>query len=635
MSEKAPKGLPPGADPATSPRRLAERIVATAAPDGDPPESSFDIATRSVWRSRFFWKLYYGYVALILATTAAVGLIGAYQVENNERAQLESSLAQRAQTILMLLHDAGHAVEGALAQLAEASTVDFAVFDGEGTVLLSTVEDAPVGSHEPVASLRRGAADDDRLHTTTAPDGARRLWVVVENTGGRGSARQEPTFVRVEMSAEVLATQLADLRWSVLVASIVAAIGALLLGFLHARQISRPLASMTAVAESMSAGDYDQRLAVRDEDEFGTLAQALNRLAASCRERMQTIITDRNKVVAILGSMVEGVVAIDAQERILHINRAARRLLGVGVRVEGRSVWEVTEVREAAEILTSCLRTASERVGELQLERAPRNQFVELHGAPLLAEDGSPVGSVLVLYEVTELRHLESVRQDFVANVSHELKTPIAAIRGLVETIIDDPEMTSDYRERFLGRIRDQADRLTTLVTELLTLARLESAEGVLETSLMDFRETVRQSLDSHRNSAEEKGLSTSESITREFARIEGEPEALRVVVDNLLDNAVKYTQHGGHVHVELEIVGDEVVLKVRDDGIGIDPDHLDRIFERFYRVDKARSRELGGTGLGLSIVKHIARAHAGRVWVESKPGRGSTFYLAIPYAAA
>jgi two-component system phosphate regulon sensor histidine kinase PhoR len=620
-------------------RRLAERIIAHGAampPRARTPASIVLSESRSIWRSRFFWKLYYGYVALILATTAAIGLVVAYQLEKNQRGVLHTRLADQAHTVRSLLTaeaaGGGNAAIDYGAYRAEIDALSrrvgmtLTVFSGEGDVVIGSRGSPALGESEDPALLRRAAADEARLGTgqTAGPDGEPTLSVVSGFANG--------PFVRAEIPTSVLDGQLSGLRRTVLLASISAALGALVLGFLHARQITRPLASMTAVAEAMSEGDYDQRLLVRDEDEFGTLAQALNRLASSCRDRMQTIITDRNKVVAILGSMVEGVVAIDAQERILHINRAARRLLGVGSRrVEGRPVWDVTHVQEASEILGACLKSADERMGELCLAGNPRDQYVELHAAPLLAEDGSPVGAVLVLYEVTELRHLESVRQDFVANVSHELKTPIAAIRGLVETVIDDPDMTPQYRDRFLGRIRDQADRLTTLVTELLTIARLESAEGVLERSLIDFREVVRASLQTHRTGAEEKGLTLVDDLPSRPARIEGEPEALRVAVDNLLDNAIKYTLHGGHITVSLAQHGDEVLLEVRDNGIGIEPEHLDRIFERFYRVDKARSRELGGTGLGLSIVKHIARAHAGRVWVESTAGKGSVFRIAIP----
>jgi two-component system phosphate regulon sensor histidine kinase PhoR len=259
---------------------------------------------------------------------------------------------------------------------------------------------------------------------------------------------------------------------------------------------------------------------------------------------------------------------------------------------------------------------------------------VEMHASPLRDGDGHLVGAVVVLHDITELGRLEAVRRDFIGNVSHELKTPITAIRGLVETMIDDREMDQEIRDRFLGRISEQPQRLSTLVTDLLALSRLESEGAPLERSLVDLRDVVATAARGLLSSAEELGVVVEVESPDSPLYIRGDEEILRQVASNLLDNALKYTPAGGRVWLRLHEDRALAVLEVEDTGIGIEPEHQARLFERFYRVDKARSRELGGTGLGLSIVKHVALVHGGDVSVESAPGRGSTFRVTIPLSA-
>jgi two-component system phosphate regulon sensor histidine kinase PhoR len=235
------------------------------------------------------------------------------------------------------------------------------------------------------------------------------------------------------------------------------------------------------------------------------------------------------------------------------------------------------------------------------------------------------------MHDVSDLRRLEDVRRDFVANISHELKTPLAAIRGLVETLIDDRAMDTATHQRFIEKIHDQSLRLTSLVSDLLTLSRLESDQGGVQFEPIDLREAVAESYRAQVHVAETKGVDMAARVADGPIVIEGDGEALRELVDNLLSNAIKFTPERGHVDMRLGVEGPNAVLTVEDSGIGIAPEDQGRIFERFYRVDKARSRQLGGTGLGLSIVKHVALAHGGNVSLKSTPGRGSTFRVQIP----
>jgi two-component system phosphate regulon sensor histidine kinase PhoR len=271
-------------------------------------------------------------------------------------------------------------------------------------------------------------------------------------------------------------------------------------------------------------------------------------------------------------------------------------------------------------------------IAEAHLPTPQKEQVIQLIATPLRAGGGTVEGAILVLHDVSELRKLESIRRDFIANVSHELKTPLAAIRGLVETLIDDPDMDDETHHRFVSKIRDQAERLSNLVVDLLTISRLESDGGGVQLGNVDLREPVAESYRSLAAVAESKGIEISANVPDEPVTIRGDAESLRELVDNLIGNAIKYTPRGGgRVAIRLEVEGTNAVLEVEDNGIGIEPEHQGRIFERFYRVDKARSRQLGGTGLGLSIVKHVALAHGGNVSLRSRPGDGSTFRVQIP----
>jgi two-component system phosphate regulon sensor histidine kinase PhoR len=254
-----------------------------------------------------------------------------------------------------------------------------------------------------------------------------------------------------------------------------------------------------------------------------------------------------------------------------------------------------------------------------------------MRASPLRDSDNRIAGAVLVFNDVTEFRRLEAVRRDFVANVSHELKTPVTAIRGLVETLIDDAEMPPDRKLDFLRRIRDQSRRLTSLITDLLTVSRVESREWAPELERLDLRETARRSARSFRPLAEAKEIEMKVDLPAEPVYAYADADAMRQIVDNLLENAVKYTPPGGRVWVRVRTDEGLGVVEVGDTGVGISPKYHARVFERFYRVDKARSRELGGTGLGLAIVKHLVQAQAGTVTVESDLGKGSLFRVRMP----
>jgi two-component system, OmpR family, phosphate regulon sensor histidine kinase PhoR len=413
-------------------------------------------------------------------------------------------------------------------------------------------------------------------------------------------------------------------------------------------RVIRPVATLNEAADALAVGEYGHRVYVPNRDELGRLAGTLNRMSQSMLARTTQLSQTAARQSTVLGGMIEGVVAVDARQRIVLANEAAGRLFDFRApTVEGRPLLEVIRNHELHAAVTTALSTSEALRFEVR-RAGPPAKCVEIHVQPL---PGEPCpGVVLVIHDTTELRRLESIRREFVANVSHELKTPLSSIKAYTETLrngaLKDPETSG----RFLERIEEQTERLTRLIMDMLMLARIESDHQVFELVSLDVPEVVQKCLDDYRSAADGKRIALSAAadgdgqegpkppLGRELGaerqaacRVKADREALREILDNLLDNAIKYTPAGGSVAVVWRSSGSMAQIAVRDSGIGIKPEDQERVFERFYRVDKARSRELGGTGLGLSIVKHLAQSMNGSVAVASEVGKGSTFTVELP----
>ncbi len=591
-------------------------------------------------RSRFLWKLYAGYALLIVVAVGTVGGILAYRLQAAAQEDLRAALRARAALLGELARPALEGEEPAaelqarLGTLGRTLATRLTVIAADGTVVADSDQDPArmdnhAGRPEIQAARAHGAGEARRFSTSLG-----RSMLFHALPVARGG--EVVGFVRTSLPLSPVNPRLAHLRGAIGLGGLASAVLALLLGLWLARRLSGPLARVTAAAEAMAAGDSVRRVPVEADDEVGQLARVLNRMADGARSQMQTIQRDRNQVLAILAGMAEGVVAVDVAERIVHLNEAAAVILRARRQgATGRRVREITRVREVSEALAAALHQGEEVSREIRLPGTSPEQVVRLHAAPLKGEGDLSTGAVAVLHDITELRRLEDVRRDFVANVSHELKTPLTAIGAMVETLLDDPEMERDTRQRFMERIRDQAARLSAMVQDLLSLSRLESSEQPLRREPVELGGLVETLAASLRPEAERRGLSLEVATGDAPLSVYGDPEALRQLAANLLDNALKYTPSGGRVTVRAGRDGGGVTLEVQDTGPGIELQHQERIFERFYRVDRGRSREVGGTGLGLSIVKHVARAHGGAVAVRSAPGQGSTFTVRLPLEGA
>lgn len=397
------------------------------------------------------------------------------------------------------------------------------------------------------------------------------------------------------------------------------------------RRISRPIEKMRSAAESISKGEWNEELPIEsDSIEISALADALNQMVTQLDERIRTITGQRNEREAVLSSMVEGVLALDAQERVISINHAAEKFIGVeSGQAEGRLIQEVVRNPALLKFVSQILKKSENAETELTVGN---EKYLQAHGAVLQDSQGQAVGVVIVLNDITRIRRLETVRRDFVANVSHELKTPITLIKGFVETLLQGALDNRDETERFLDIIAKQVDRLNAIIEDLLSLSRLEQdpdrSEMVLEkTEIRGLMESAIR--DCELKAAEKK--STIHLNCEEGLCLQVNAPLISQAVINLVDNALKYSEPENQVDVEVTKNKSEVIIGVQDWGCGIDSKHLPRLFERFYRVDQARSRKLGGTGLGLAIVKHIAQVHRGKVSAESTLGKGSRFSIHLP----
>ncbi len=410
------------------------------------------------------------------------------------------------------------------------------------------------------------------------------------------------------------------------------ALAAIGLSWMLARRQACPVEQVSAAAERIARGDVELTLPKSDIHELSRLSDSLKHMANQLEERRHTIGRKGHEQEAVLASMVEGVLAVDSDERVISINRAAAELVGANAaELAGRSLQEVIRNADLRRFATRTL-VSEDSIEDDILLRGDKERLLQIRGTALRDASGRSIGAVIVLHDMTHYRHLENIRRDFVANVSHELKTPIASIKGFVETLLDGAVHSPDDVERFLRIVVKQADRLNSIIEDLLSLSKIEQSEeeSNLALALGNVKDILNSAVYDCQTKSTERSIVVNVSC-EDTVVANINPRLLEQAVVNLLDNAIKYSEPGDEVLLTGRVLPGEVVIAVSDHGCGIDQDHLPRLFERFYRVDKARSRKLGGTGLGLSIVKHIVQAHGRRVSVASTPGKGTTFTIHLP----
>ncbi len=592
----------------------------------------------TLFRSPLFRRLYLGWVGILSLTLLVVYFLASRGVENRALTAIQESLRARALLLgeislpALERRETGD-LQARVTRLGRELDTRFTVITSDGLVLADSRKDPVLmenhGSRpEVLEAKKKGAGIAVRTSGTL---GVRMMYLAltVEKNG------KILGFARASLPLTLVDRRLADFREVFFLPGLLAAALGIFLGFFLFRKPIRSLLEAAEGAEALASGDLSRRLPHHGKDEIAALGGAFNRMARALEKEVLSLREERETLKAVLEGMVEGVLGVDGEGNILYLNESASRILGIPPgESAGKPGWELLAGRpEILHVLEKAVKGKKPLEERLALPSRGGDRILEVFAAPLEAPKGEQRGVLLVLHDITRLSRLEKVRKDFVANVSHELKTPITAVQGIVETLLQDGEMDPGQREEFLVSAMNQALRLSSLVEDLLALSRLESEEEALDFRRIDLVELSRTVWKTFLPLLEKKGLKGEFQIPREALPVEGDARALQTMTANLLDNALKYTPPGGTIRLRLARKEKEAVIEVEDTGPGIEPVHQKRVFERFYRVDKARSRNLGGTGLGLSIVKHAARAHGGEVELESTPGKGSLFRVLLPLA--
>ncbi|MFM8986876.1 MAG: ATP-binding protein [Planctomycetia bacterium] len=582
-------------------------------------------------RTRLVWHLFAGWCALVAGVLLACFWLASVRLAEFAAAAERRRLDDAAAAAMGLLGSDGRpddpAAFAAAAAGLRATGIELDLFDPAGA------RQAGVGPAVPLDAAVLEQARAGRTTTASRYDVAtgRRALVMAVPHGTPGAATAIVSL-RTDSTAADAALTAAQRR--LLGGHLACGLAAMLAGYFFARRAARPVLELRHAATQLAAGRVDAPLPATELAELADLADAFGLLREQIVESGLTIGRQGTQQQAVLGSMIEGVLAIDARQRVLGINRAAAELLGVDLgRIIGRPLQEVVrnpDLRRFALLAIDC----REPVEDDLVLHGIRDRTIRLRGTALRDASGEG-GAVIVLNDVTDMQRLEKVRRDFVANVSHELKTPVASIKGFVETLLDGAADDPADARRFLEIIARQADRLAAIIEDLLSLSRIEQAEGTgdLPREQVPIGSVVAAAIDDCGPRAAERSIAFETDSPADLVAAVN-PPLLEQALINLVDNAIKHSEPGRTIRLAAEAADGELLIRVRDEGCGIEPEHLPRLFERFYRVDQARSRQQGGTGLGLAIVKHIVQAHGGTVDVKSTPGVGTTFTIRLPLEA-
>jgi len=579
-------------------------------------------------------RLVAGVAAIVAAVILTSGYLAERGLRERETALLSQSLQQRASLVAELLGeapirlDSRERLQRLALRAAAAADARVTLIAADGRVVADSgvpIEELDdLENHAARPEVRAALAgvvgsDTRRSRTLHRPF----LYLGLPAPAGEGA-------VRLAVDLADVNARIASLRRELLLPAVLGLTLAVLLAWGLSRWTLWPLRELGRVVGSIARGEFDQRFSWRSRDEMGRIAEAVNEMGDQLRRRLRDVTADKEQLQAVLAGMVEGVLVVDRAGRVVLANPRLRELFGAWGDVVGRPHWEVIRRPEVEEALRRA--TGSGEPVMLELMLGDRDgQVLEMH-AVRFPSRGELRGIVAVFHDVTELRRLEGIRREFVANVSHELKTPLTAIRGFAETLLGEG-ISEEQRAQYLDVILRHSERLGALIEDVLSLSRVESRKLQLEADAVDVGRLAATLLRDMKPQLDARKL-TAELVESGSGVAWADRHAVEQVLSNLLINAAKYTDPGGRIEVHVGGLLEQLRVEVRDTGMGIPTADLPRIFERFYRVDKARSRDLGGTGLGLSIVKHLVQSLGGEVWVESEVGEGSTFTFTLPRSA-
>jgi two-component system, OmpR family, phosphate regulon sensor histidine kinase PhoR len=594
-----------------------------------------------LFTSPIFRRLFFSYLLLMWVVIGALAVFGGLRLRNSyldsRRQELRDETRLVSQVITEDLRRADWpALDQRVRELGAAINRRITIVDADGKVLADNEADAPkMENHRLRAEIALAATqgDGDSIRHSDTIHTDLLYFAHRYDLRGSGSGNGNGTyFVRLAVHLAQLDRYLYVLYTASAIAAAVAMLAVFAVSFYLARRHAAPLVQLKEFGTALATGNLKSRIIQPPAGEMGQLATSLNTMADSLSALLVQTAKDKAELTAILESMSEGVIAANLKQQVLLVNDAAGKLLGFApAGVQGKRLWEIIRdpqlLKAAREIQIDPQRRATVQVGPV----AGRKLEVALS---LFPARGEPEGLVLVAHDVTESSQYQELRKEFVANVSHELRTPLTVIRGFVETLLDGALADPVKGPEYLGTIQKHTEQLANLVSDLLELSKLESQPATQpRLARVDLASVVRKAADLLQPTAARKNQQLTVAVPPALPAVLGNADYLERAVSNLIDNAIKYTRDAGRIRVVAAAENGEVVVEVADNGIGIPAEDLVRVFERFYRVDRSRSREMGGTGLGLSIVKHVAQVHGGTIEVASTPGTGSTFRLKIPAA--
>lgn len=579
------------------------------------------------------WKLFFTYIIIIIICITFTGILAIISLRNFYINHLSSNLKSNATLVTNILED--DLATNNLSQiklktkdLGKELEIRITIIDINGIILGDSEKDpALMENHsdrpEIKEALQGKTGKSIRYSSTLEIDMLYLAIPIIKNNQTLGIARLSLPLTEVNKN-------ISNLHKIIILATAIALVIASIISLIISLTITRPLQEMTKVSQKISKGDFSKKLKILNQDEIGQLADSLNLMSEELENKIRIISEDKDKMKVVLSSVIEGIVAIDKEGRIILFNHALKNMIDCSSdRVLEKFHWEIIRNNQLNELLKETLQKGQALTREITLF-SPQEKIFHASANPL-TEKNKVWGAVVVLNDITEIKKLEKMRSEFVANVSHELRTPLTSIQGFVETLkegaINDPEKA----QYFLEIIEKQSNRLNNLIEELLQLSKIESQKIAMNLQSINLRDLIDKTISEFKKKIEQKDHKIKINISPQLPLVKADPEQFEVVFRNLLDNALKYTPDGGEIYISALEKAENIYIEIADNGIGISAEHLPRIFERFYRANKDRSRKLGGTGLGLAIVKHIVQAHQGTIGVESKPGKGSKFFFTLP----
>ena len=585
---------------------------------------------------RLLWQLYPSYLLITLISLAAIGWYASSSMQQFYYTQVAEDLKASAHVIekqVLGSYKTGEltSLNKLCKMLGTAGQRRITVIETSGKVLADSQEDPQqMDDHsdrpEIIEAMKEQIGSEIRFSHTL---GLNMMYVAIPLK----AQDRIVAVLRIAKPVSAINKQLKSIYYKILIGGLIVAAVAALVSLAVSHKISRPLEKLKKGAELFADGDLSHKLPVGNCQEIDAVAKAMNQMAGEIDERIRTISRQRNEHKAVLSSMAEAVLAVDSEQKLITLNSAAAEMIGVDIsNAKGRTLQEIIRNPDLQNFVTNALASKEPIEKNITLHKDSQEYFLQAKSSDLRDDQDEKIGVLVVLNDITKIRRLEQVRSDFVANVSHELKTPITSIKGFVETLLEGAIKNPEEAKRFLDIIARQTGRMNAIIDDLLALSRIEqqAQKTEIERERVCIKDALETAIELCRNNAQAKQIDIELRCAASIVANINMPLLEQAVV-NLLDNAIKYTPASGQVTVGWSLVDAQIELWVRDTGYGIPGEHLPYVFDRFYRVDKARTRREGGAGLGLAISRWIADAHGGSISVESAVGKGSTFTVRLP----